>query len=69
MAQVEDLEQRLRDLEDKFEQLQTSLTGGQLGSAQRPVNEIYLREKGRLAVARLTFNDAATPAVRVEKVR
>ena len=64
-----ELEGKVRELEEKFNAFVTSLDEGVLGSRTRPVKEIYLQEKGLSPVARLTFEDAATPAVRVEKVR
>lgn len=71
MPNVED---RLRALEARMAEQDSLLEAlrrqkSVLGSADTPIVAIYLKANGQRGVAKLTFDDVATPAVAVEKVR
>ena len=65
-SRILELESRLRALESLVDR---QLSASVLGSKDDPVRAIYLREDRKNGVAKITFHDTTTPAVRVEKVR
>jgi hypothetical protein len=65
---ISDMEKRVRQLEDSLRSVLSGLRKSQLGTADHPVDELYLKEKGLSATARVTY-DSITPGLRVERVR